>query len=175
MFLATVESLEQAGYEQYEISNYARPGCQSQHNLIYWRNQPYIGVGPSAAGCLPVDAPAPALARRYKNIADIAGYIRMMGEEGRAEAESETVDRPMLMLEMILMQLRLREGLSPTAFRERTGLDPITAFGDALPRLAAQGLIQQEGARLHLTRLGFLQANHVMSELAASLDAWKCG
>jgi coproporphyrinogen III oxidase-like Fe-S oxidoreductase len=51
MFLITIDVLESAGYRQYEISNYAKPGCECRHNLIYWRNQPYIGVGPSAAGC----------------------------------------------------------------------------------------------------------------------------
>jgi oxygen-independent coproporphyrinogen III oxidase len=194
MFLATVDTLAAAGYEQYEISNYARPGCESRHNLIYWRNEPYIGVGPSAAGCVPVEwgaTPGGSLtkqgdseistpltcgrgtvgdvSRRHKNVADIAGYVRMMDQHGHAEVEAEIIEGETLMLEMILMQLRLNEGLSVPEFRRRTGHDPDLLFGGALPRLRASGLVTSSSKRIVLTRAGFLQANYVISELAAAL------
>lgn len=161
MYLAAIDTLEGAGYRQYEISNFARPDCESKHNLIYWRNQPYIGVGPSAAGCVS--------GRRYKNVPDIAAYIRMMDEQGHAEIESEVIEGEKLALEMILMQLRLNEGLSVAAFRERTGVDARSAFGATLDRWVAQGCLVVSDARIALTRAGRLVANRVITDLAGEL------
>ena len=197
MFVATVETLEAAGYRQYEISNYAKPGCESRHNLVYWRNEPYIGVGPSAAGCIPSEPRAEcnpgapgarakvtpphrppsqggpqggSVSRRYKNVADVAGYVRMMDECGHAEVESETIEGETLMLEMILMQLRLNEGLSIGDCRVRTGVDPVVLFGDTLLRLVKQGLLTVTDARIALTHSGRLVANRVMEELAGMIE-----
>ena len=171
MFLATMDILAAAGYEQYEISNYARPGCKSRHNLIYWRNEPYIGVGPSAAGCLPRNWHLPqGASRRYKNIADIAGYVRSMDAHDHAEAESEIVEGTTLILEMILMQLRLTEGLFVADFEVRTGHDLHQVFGDVLLRFADAGLVTINENAISLTRQGFLQANYVLAELAAATN-----
>jgi len=163
MFLLTMDALEAAGYGQYEISNYAKPGCECRHNLMYWRNEPYIGVGPSAAGCLN--------GRRYKNVADVAGYVRLIDRDGRAEAESETIDAEMLIVETVMMQLRLNEGLSIAAFRERIGLDPREFFGNTLERLVDLDLVAVTETHMALTRSGRLVANTVISELATASGA----
>ncbi len=157
-FFHTIDTLEAAGYRQYETSNFARPGCECRHNLIYWRNQSYIGVGPSAAGC--VDR------RRYKNVSDIAAYVRMMDAQGLAEIESEIIDREKLILEMILMQLRLVEGLSIPDFQERIGLSPKEVFNGTLDRLASDGPLTITRDRIAFTRDGRLVADRVMGELA---------
>ncbi len=162
LYSQAIETLSDAGYAQYEISNFARPGRQCQHNLIYWRNGPYIGVGPSAAGC--VDG------RRYKNVADVAGYIRMVDSQGHAEFESETIDTPTLMTEMIMMQLRLLEGLSIAAFCERTGIEPLRAFRKVLPRLFDLGFVAVSDTHIVLTRKGRLIGDAVMAELATACD-----
>ena len=178
MFLMTIDVLESAGSRQYEISNYAKPGCECRHNLIYWRNQPYIGVGPSAAGCYFGSDEATkrrsdeaikmgGRPRRYKNVPDVAEYTRRMAKakagepEGAAESarvlnsaesaaagplqlaeiEAEYIEGQTLALEMILMQLRLAEGLSVAAFKESTGLDPLRCFEPNLTRLVEQGLL----------------------------------
>lgn len=159
MFLATIDTLESAGYRQYEISNYAKPGCECRHNLLYWRNEPYIGVGPSAAGCLN--------GRRYKNVADVAGYVRLIERDGHAEVESEIIDTEMLIVELVMMQLRLNEGLSIAAFRERIGVDPRDLFGDSLTRLTDLGLVTVSETHIALTRSGRLVANTVIADLAA--------
>jgi oxygen-independent coproporphyrinogen III oxidase len=159
MYLYAVDALDRAGYEQYEISNFARPGCACRHNLIYWRNGPYIGVGPSAAGCIN--------GRRYKNISDVAGYIRMIDERGHAEAESEPVEGETLIYEMLLMQLRLNEGLSVVDFKSRTGFDPFELFGSTLGGLIGQGLMAASQGHLSLTREGRLMSNRIMAELAS--------
>jgi len=160
MFLATMDTLESAGYRQYEISNYAQPGCKCRHNLLYWRNEPYIGVGPSAAGCLH--------GRRYKNVADVAGYVRLIERDGCAAVESETIDTEMLIVELVMMQLRLNEGLSIAVFRERIGVDPRESFGDALTRLESLGLVTISETHIALTKSGRLVANTVIADLAAA-------
>lgn len=160
MFLLTRDRLCQAGYSQYEISNYAKPGCRSAHNINYWRNGPFIGVGPSAAGYLDN--------RRYKNIADIAGYIRMIDAQGHAEAEAETLDRSAIFLETIMMQLRLTEGMSILSFRERVGVDPLELFGDTLVMLVRRGLVAQVADHIALTVEGQLVADAVIRDLAVA-------
>ncbi len=157
MFNATVDVLGAAGYRQYEISNFARPGCECRHNLLYWRNQPYIGVGPSAAGCLS--------GRRYKNVPDIAAYVRRMEERGDAEAESETLTREMLALELVMMQMRLSDGLSVSDFRQRVGVDPRHQYAAALSRLVQKGWVTATCHRIALTRAGMLVANRVIAEM----------
>lgn len=159
MFVRTFDTLESAGYRQYEISNYAKPGCECRHNLLYWRNEPYIGVGPSAAGCVN--------GRRYKNVADVAGYVRLIERDGHAEVESEIIDKEMLIVELVMMQLRLNVGLSIASFQERIGVDPRESFGDALTRLTDLGLVAVSETHIALTRSGRLVANTVIAELAA--------
>ena len=161
LFLHTIDFLAGEGYQQYEISNYARQGCESKHNLIYWRNQPYYAVGPSAAGCIH--------GRRYKNIADMGGYVKSMEKHHHAEAEVETVDNEMLMHEMVMMQLRLVEGLSIQMFHGRTGCDPLELFGGYLDQLVAEGFVSISDTHIALTRSGQLIANAIIAEFA-----WRC-
>lgn len=163
LFDCTVDTLASAGYEQYEISNFAKPGCRCEHNLIYWRNEPYIGVGPSAAGCFD--------GRRYKNVADVAGYIRMVDEHGIAEAQSEAIDTETLITEMIMMQLRLIDGLSIEAFRRRTGLDPISLFAPTLDRLTDRGLLAVSNTHIAFTRSGRLVGDALMVELITAFES----
>ncbi len=158
MFLLTIDILCAAGYDQYETSNFARPGCASQHNLIYWRNQPYIGIGPSAAGC--VDN------RRYKNVSDVNGYVKLMQQQHHAEVEVETLRREALMLESVLMQLRLIEGISIDAFLRRFNIDPREQFATVLPHLVTLGKIAVTDAYILLTPQGRLVADAVIRELA---------
>jgi len=159
MFDFTTDRLADAGYAQYETSNYARPGFECRHNLIYWRNQPFIGVGPSAAGCY--------AGKRYKNISDIAGFIHMIDKQRHAEVETEVVDRTMLMMEMVMMQLRLAKGLSCKDFEARCGTDPLTLFQSPLSRLSSLGLIEATTERITFTRRGRLVSDGIIAELAS--------
>ena len=162
MFLLTIETLAAAGYAQYEISNYAKPGYECAHNLMYWRNEPYVGVGPSAVGC--------THGRRYKNVADVDEYVRLIEEQGLAEAETETITREMLATEMILLRLRLVEGMCIPAFVERVDADPTALFGETLDRLVKAGRIVVAEDHIALTRSGMLVADAIMAELACTCD-----
>jgi len=167
MYLFTIETLEQAGLLQYEISNFAKPGCESRHNLMYWRNHPYIGVGPSAVGYVK--------RRRYKNVPDAVRYVQLMDRDGHAETESEFVDEGMELMEMLLMHLRLNEGIPHDDFRQRAGTSPQAALGETLSELVCRQLLEVDDHALRLTRQGRLVANTVMAELAAALELGALG
>lgn len=161
LYFLALDTLSSAGFGQYETSNYALPGRECRHNLLYWRNRPYIGVGPSAAGCI--------LGRRHKNVPDIAAYIRLIDERGRAEMESEVVTPEMLMLELPMMQLRLAEGLSIGEFTARTGVDPREVFHGPLERFVAGSLMIVSESHIQLTREGRLLSDAILRELAGAL------
>jgi len=163
MYELGMDFLERAGFEQYELSNYARPGARCAHNLIYWQNEAYLAVGPSAAGCVGD--------RRYKNVADVEVYVRMMDEDGCAEAFHETINVATLIDEIIMMQMRLNEGLSRPAFQARTGLDFAELCSAKLRELEEGGLVSICDEYVALTRGGRLVADYVITELAAHCAA----
>lgn len=97
------ELLGAVGFEHYETSNHARPGHHSRHNLGYWRGEDYLGLGPGAVSTID--------GVRSHNLADTAGYIRLVGALGQAVAESEALDAHALRLERIALGLRTEEGI----------------------------------------------------------------
>lgn len=161
MYLLAIEVLSAHGFEQYEISNFARPGQRCLHNLIYWRNEPYVGVGPSAAGYLH--------GVRYKNVPDIDTYIRKMDARGDAVMESESVTSTTLAGEILMMGLRLTEGVSIPRLVRQTGIDPREACPSSLARFVETGLVSLSDDRLTLTRQGRLLADYIISDLFAEL------
>lgn len=167
MYLLAVDTLADAGLVQYEISNYAGPGLECLHNLIYWRNMPYIGVGPSAAGCDNV--------HRYRNVPDVAAYIRMMDEQVHAESESEQLTPEAIEIELVMMQLRLCEGLSIACFRARTGTDPRERYRNQLQHMQQHELITVTDTHVALTRRGSLCADAVIRELVCANAAADIG
>lgn len=160
MFERTTAELARAGYEQYEISNYAKPGKRCEHNLIYWRNEEYLGIGPSAVSYLD--------GVRQKTAPDVAAYVR-----GYARAEqpvaSLVIEREQLTpdaraRETAVQMLRLVDGIDLQRFRDQTGFDPAACFKPAIDKNQAAGLLESRTATLRLTRAGMLLANQVMMD-----------
>jgi oxygen-independent coproporphyrinogen-3 oxidase len=166
------ELLALDGYLQYEISNWAKDGVGEgdvptfacRHNLQYWRNQPYLGIGAGAHGC--------ALGWRYANVLSPRRYIERV-ERGPAAAapcspaasDRTAIDLPTQMDETLLLGFRLtREGLQPSAFRGRFGQEVEARYGDRLSRLEDDGLIERSPDRLRLTARGRLLGNRVFQE-----------
>ncbi|MBN1203057.1 MAG: radical SAM family heme chaperone HemW [Anaerolineae bacterium] len=166
MYEWAASRLAAAGFEQYEISNWTRPGHASQHNLYYWRNLPYLGLGAGAHGY--------AARIRYANIAHPAAYIECIASqpvplEFPCSAAADTinsVDRRQAMAETMLMGMRLTvEGVSLDAFRARFGHDLWSIYGAELDRLIASGLVEHTAdARVRLTPRGRLLGNRVFIE-----------
>jgi oxygen-independent coproporphyrinogen-3 oxidase len=154
MFEFTIDQLAANNFHQYEISAYAKPNQQSRHNLVYWRNENYIGVGPSAAGYFN-DI-------RYKNVADVSRYQRMIDETGTAVLQQETPNQPQSAAETAMLNLRLNEGINTDHFRTKTGLDPRECFADAIRQNQLTGLIETTETCIKLTRKGRLLADTVI-------------
>lgn len=162
MYLHAIDRLAAAGYEQYEISNFAQPGQRCQHNLIYWLNEPYIGVGPSAAGYRD--------GTRYKNIASIREYTDRIGRTGEAVAETERLDAIGRAGETIMLQLRMTDGICIDRFVQHTGVDPRLALAEPLARMEREGLVTSTADSIRLTRHGLLVADAIIADLLLDLD-----
>ncbi|HRI42773.1 MAG TPA: radical SAM family heme chaperone HemW [Fimbriimonadaceae bacterium] len=141
-----------AGYEAYEISNFAKPGYECRHNLCYWRGEEYLAYGPGAVGCFAEPA---GLRTRYTNQKHPERYCEAIESAGDLWCASESLDEGVLRTERIMLGLRLREGID-----HLPSLDP-----HALASLRSRGWLEPEGARLRLTPAG----RHFCTEVAAAL------
>ncbi len=149
--------LQQAGYENYEISNWALPGHQCQHNLIYWYNLPYLGLGAGAHSCFQ--------GRRFSNVLEPRTYIRLLTARQRPEAESERLSLAQAMSETAFLALRTARGLHLPSFEERFGMNFWQFAGTRLRPVAEAGLLEYDGVWLRLSRRGRLLGNAVFMRL----------
>ncbi len=149
--------LARQGFERYEISNYARPGLYCQHNLFYWEAKPYLGLGPAAASYLGE--------KRVKNVAHLKTYLESLEAGALPVQEEERLSREARFREAVILGLRLVQGLDPASLKERFGYDLFAYYGETLERLMTNGLVEQVGSRLRLTKQGLLLANVVFRAL----------
>ena len=156
LYEQTIDTLTRAGYEHYEISNFARSSRRCRHNLVYWRNEPYLGVGPSAAGYLD--------RVRYKNVADVEQYVRKIAAGTSPRDEEEHRDLEGEMRDTAMLGLRTTDGMNRRRFQERFGSDPSVVFEYAIARNRERGLIEVTDNYVHLTRAGILLADQVIAD-----------
>jgi oxygen-independent coproporphyrinogen-3 oxidase len=155
MYLTAMDRLDAHGYQQYEISNVARPGRASRHNLKYWSDGDWLGFGCGAHST--VDG------SRWKNISATEDFILAVGRQGSAAAERRPLSAQERLGDALFTGLRLVEGVDEGAIRARYGIDVWERYGPELMRSVEAGLLVREGGRLRLTRAGMLLANEVMS------------
>lgn len=160
--------LAETGYRQYELSNWALPGRECQHNLVYWHADTYLGVGAGAHSFFAgqrfanVDAP-----NRYVELVN-ASYEERQATGGGALQQihgGETPDHALLRSDAMILGLRLIEGVSTQEFEARFGMSPTASFGPAIERHLGTGLLEWAGDRLRLTPRGLLLANEVFVDL----------
>lgn len=152
MYEKTVETLRRSGYEHYEISNFARLGRRSRHNMKYWRLDEYLGVGLAAHSDI--------LGERRENTADMSKYLRGDRTEnarriGGAERE----------LEFLMLGLRTSDGISKSELFRRFGVDFDTKYGESARKFQSAGLLSESGDAVRLTERGFEVSNSVLCEL----------
>lgn len=153
------EILHQAGMEHYEISNFARPGRPCRQNLVYWHNQPYIGVGPGACSY--------EGGIRATHSPDLEGYIRRLRSGQMPEGQQERITGRLAMAETLMLGLRLRGGVRIEAFTRRHGLSPADAFPRSIPHHLTGGwLVRREGA-LCLTDEALFVSDEVLGDIVA--------
>ena len=158
MFALTRELTAGAGLPAYEISNHARPGQESRHNLIYWRGDDYAGIGPGAHGR--VDGRA----TRQHRAPDV--WLRRVESDGHATQEDEFLAPLVRAEEMVMMGLRLEEGIDAARFARLSGLDLWQVIdGQACAALEAEGFVQRRPAGLRATEAGLLLLNAVTARL----------
>ncbi len=153
-----------AGYDHYEISNWSQPGYECQHNLTYWRNGDYLGLGAGAHGH--------ADGIRYAVVRQPRSYIKRIAAGGgnyplsSAVAQSTVLDRESKISDTVITQLRLlNEGLDNTLFEAQFAVSPREAFGETLLELLDWGLLQERDNRLLLTKKGEFLSNQVFYRL----------
>ena len=164
MYLQTVEFLKQYGYEQYEISNFAKPGRESRHNLKYWKLQEYAGFGPGAHSDFG--------GVRYAYTKDLEGYIRGVRDHAPMLSESDRIPPLDRDTEWVMLGLRTTAGLDPKAF-ERRFRRRFTCFLPFLDQCARAGYAVEEDGRWHLTPRGFLVSNQIIGGMLDALAADK--
>jgi oxygen-independent coproporphyrinogen-3 oxidase len=160
MYLWCVEYLGKNGYEQYEISNFAKPGFESRHNMKYWTLQEYAGFGPGAHSDLG-DV-------RYAYVRDLDGYCKGVAGEGNFLSESERIPPRERDLEYLMLGLRTAHGIAKTEFENRYRL-PFQPLEQTLQKFAATGHAQQVGERWRLTPTGFLISNQIIGAVLEAL------
>lgn len=156
MFSMLMQRMEQAGKRQYEISNFAVPGHQSIHNLIYWDNDEYAGIGAGAHGFLK--------GQRYANIGPLKKYMEKTETGARPIMEIHEVTPVEAMEEEMFLGLRKMEGVSFADFHSKFGVHLIDIYDNALKELSGKELIDLSEDRIKLTRKGIFRGNEVFQQ-----------
>ena len=152
MFDYIIAELERAGFEHYEISNFSKQGFESRHNLMYWDNAEYYGIGAGASGYVN--------GVRYKNHGPIRHYLKAV-EEGNARINEEHLSLREQMEEEMFLGLRKKTGVSKARFEEKFGTSFENLYGQVVRDLCHQGLLQVEGQQIRMTKKGLFLGDTV--------------
>ena len=161
----TQETMGEAGFTAYEVSNHARGGNECRHNLAYWRYDDYVGIGPGAHGRI---RPAGEGRQATRQHAGPETWLAAVERDGHGTAETRGLDSQEQAREMLMMGLRLAEGVSESHLRQRTGCEPDRVIDrTALARLVDAGYLERRDGRLGATSAGRPLLNSVLAELLA--------
>lgn len=152
----TTTVLGEGGYQHYEVSNFARPGCHSRHNLGYWLGRDYLGLGPAATSCLH--------GTRWRNTDQMAAYAALLQEHLLPVAYAERLAAPTRLLEMVMLGLRLCNGFDLAAAERVCGCT-LADISPAYATLCAEGALIYDEPTLRLSRTTFRLANTVVTQL----------
>jgi oxygen-independent coproporphyrinogen-3 oxidase len=155
MYRSGLDRMDAAGYVQYEISNVARPGSYSRHNLKYWTDGEWLGFG--------CGAHSTRGGVRWKNLSSTEEYISAAAAGGHLVAERRQMSAEEQIEDALFTGLRLTAGLDLPALKARYGVDVWERFGGELQVFVDEGLLIYDGAALRLTRTGMLLANEIMT------------
>jgi oxygen-independent coproporphyrinogen-3 oxidase len=155
MYDSAIDYLTNQGYGHYEISNFAQPGRESKHNQLYWRNEEYLGLGAGASGYLQ--------GIRYTNVTSLEAYSQAL-KKGDAVVVREEITPELFQAETMFLGLRLTQGVAKEVFLKRHGVSLRECYGEVIDKLEGQGLLEDRGTHVALTRQGLYLANEVFME-----------
>jgi putative oxygen-independent coproporphyrinogen III oxidase len=156
------EKLCAAGLERYEISNYARPGAHSRHNVNYWRGGDYLGLGAGAHSYKRSHGDS-VFGTRWSNETNPGHYMMLIHDTGHAIAAQEKIDRTKAAGEFMFMGLRMIDGVSSESFRSRFEQTPVQFYPRIVDWMEGE-LMEEKNGRLRLTRKGLMLANSIFVE-----------
>lgn len=158
MYETTMKELAEAGFEHYEISNFAKAGFKCRHNIAYWKNDFYIGIGPAACSYIGD--------RRVENINDVGKYVECIENNKDAAAEQIKIGAIERASQTAVLSLRLIEGIDLEAYRQKTGFDIYELFGQSIERNLKLNLLQLKDNHLSLTKQALPIADSVLCDFA---------
>ncbi len=158
-YRAAIELAAAAGLEHYEISNFARPGSRCRHNLTYWRNETYLGLGPAAASYIG--------GSRRTNRPDLGAYIEALEQHRPPPADAESLPIGGRMAETAMLGMRLIEGLDRAAFAHRFAVDVLDAFPHTTRRYADQGAIAVSPSHVRLAERALFACDTILANIVA--------
>lgn len=153
----TRDILTVKGFERYEISNYSKKNQMCRHNVNYWENKEYIGLGAGAVGYED--------SVRYWNEKNVSRYTDLVANSGSGQVSTEILEKDHTFRETVVIGLRMTKGVNIDQLHERFGIDVFEYYGNTVSTLIAQGLLKQKNNNVHLTDRGMDLANSVMAEL----------
>ncbi|MDK0735686.1 radical SAM family heme chaperone HemW [Clostridium perfringens] len=156
MYHLAKEILEENGFNQYEISNYAKEGKECRHNLAYWNMDNWIGVGSASASYIN--------GKRIKNISSVEEYINSINERGEAVEEIINNSKNDNMEEFMFMGLRKINGIDENEFKKRFGMNINDVYGEILNKYIDEGLLIRESGRVFLSEKGIEISNIIMAD-----------
>lgn len=156
MYNYTIDTLKRHGYNQYEISNYSKEGLECKHNIIYWKCDNYLGLGPGASGFIGDT--------RYSNIEDICEYNKCIMQNIRPVSEEIELTKKDKIEEFIFMGLRMNEGINIDVFKERFDTDFYDIYQEVMDKLIKRELVIFDGKNISLTQKGREISNSVFIE-----------
>ncbi|WP_148551238.1 radical SAM family heme chaperone HemW [Paraclostridium bifermentans] len=156
MYNYTIDILKRHGYNQYEISNYSKENLECKHNIIYWKCDNYLGLGPGASGFIGDT--------RYSNIEDICEYNKCIMQNIRPVSEEIELTKKDKIEEFIFMGLRMNEGINIDVFKERFDTDFYDIYQEVMDKLIKRELVRFDGKNISLTQKGREISNSVFIE-----------
>lgn len=156
MYNYTIDTLKRHGYNQYEISNYSKEDLECKHNIIYWKCDNYLGLGPGASGFIGDT--------RYSNIEDICEYNKRILQNIRPVSEEIELTKKDKIEEFIFMGLRMNEGINIDVFKERFDTDFYDIYQEVMDKLIKRELVRFDGKNISLTQKGREISNSVFIE-----------
>lgn len=157
MYHNGIKFLEKKGFNHYEISNFAKEGYESKHNLIYWKAEPYIGLGLSSHSYFN--------GFRYGNTENLNVYIEQLSNGKLAIEEKEFIDKDMEVAEYLILGLRLIEGININSFWEKFDVELLNKHGVVINKYIKEGLLEMKGDNIRLTKRGLDLCNIVFTDI----------